>query len=84
MTTEITIETVQDWLICRFAEIADIDKQSVELDKGLDEQDFLSLDVVHITAGAMKHFGAKLKREQLQSIGTIRNLSDLIYGNLAG
>lgn len=65
---------IETWIVTQFANLLDTPAENIKIDVDFDMQDITSLDVVHIIAGAMRHFSLKLPREALSQARTIKQV----------
>ncbi|RED43712.1 acyl carrier protein [Aestuariispira insulae] len=84
MTVTFSRETIQQWLTEQMSELLDKQPSEIDPDRALEEMEALSLDVVHVVAGAMKEFSIKVPRSEFAGHNTINKLSDLLVSHQAG
>lgn len=79
MTDTIKIEQdIRSWISEQLALLLERDSSELDQDKPLEDMDVISLDVVHVIAGAMKQFSIKVPRNAFEGHNTINKLAGLM------
>lgn len=75
--SDVTRDDIETWLKGEFANLLQMDAEAIDANRPLEDYNAISLDVVHIIAGAMRHFAIKVPRAEFAGVETIAGLADL-------
>lgn len=70
-------KVICDWLCKQFSALLEVEVTEINPELPLDELSIISLDVVHVLAGAMRHFKIKVPRAEFEGQDTIGQLARL-------
>ena len=71
-------QDIRSWISEQLAMLLERDAADLDPDKPLEDMDVISLDVVHVIAGAMRQFSIKVPRNAFEGHNTINKLAGLM------